>query len=396
MISVVLCGVGGFGQTYAKALLAGAKEHDIQWVGAVEPFPDRVWCKDEIDAAGVPWYGSLEAFYREQAADLCVIATPIGLHAPQSIFALNQGSHVLCEKPAAALPRDLDAMAAARNAAGKILAIGFQQSYSQAVLRIKQDILDGLYGKPLRLRTRALWPRDHAYFSRGSGWAGKVKDASGNWALDSIANNAAAHYLHNMLYVLGQPGCAALPDTMQAVLARANPIEMYDTAFLRMELGGAVLSFIGTHAGADNEGIHSRYEFEHGDVVFVRNTQGPSRWVGTLNDGRTIEYGDPAGDPALLWKIVAHLRGQGSAVLPCDIVTAMPHNRAMIAALLSAEIKTMPGAVDDGTRFFISGLDEQCRICDQEQRLPTQSDAPWAEPGKTVQLDDPRIGTYGT
>ena len=47
-----------------------------------------------------------------------------------------------------------------------------------------------------------LWPRDERYYSR-NGWAGVKRTNDGTWILDSPTNNACAHFLHNMFYVLG-------------------------------------------------------------------------------------------------------------------------------------------------------------------------------------------------
>ena len=49
----------------------------------------------------------------------------------------------------------------------------------------------GVLGKPKRLKSMVLWPRDFAYYNRNS-WAGKVAD-SGLFILDSVAHNATAH-----------------------------------------------------------------------------------------------------------------------------------------------------------------------------------------------------------
>ena len=390
MKTVVVCGVGGHGQVYVRELLQYAEKYDLRWVGAVEPFPDKVSNKNDIDSAGVPWFESPEEFYCNHTADLCIISSPIAFHASQSILALQNGSHVLCEKPVAALPSDAAAMKNARDASGKFLGIAYQWSYSDTIHRLKQDILDGMYGKPLRLSTCYLVPRNRTYYDRGSGWAGRIKDSAGHWVLDSVANNAAAHYLHNMFFILGGPGNSIMPDTLSAVLMRANPIEMYDTAFLRMDWENTVISFGATHAGENDDGITSRFEFENGTVTY--NEAGNARFTGTLRNGKTVDYGSPDKEPVKpFFKVLASLRGEKALGFSCPVEAALPHNRVMIAALLSAEIGSFPEAHDDGERFFVPGLDDICRVFDHDLHLPN---AQWAKPGAVIRLDDPRIDSW--
>ena len=91
-----------------------------------------------------------------------------------------------------------------------------------------------------------------SYYNRND-WAGRIKSDSGEWVLDSPANNAMAHYLHNALYVLGEtPTTSARPISVQAELYRANPIENYDAAVLRVMTDKNVeVLFYGAHTVPD-------------------------------------------------------------------------------------------------------------------------------------------------
>src|SRR5690606_38863553 len=93
-------------------------------------------------------------------------------------------------------------MRTARDEAGRQVGIGYQWSFSAAVQRLKRDIMSGVLGAPRRLKSMALWPRDEGYYRR-NGWAGRRTSPTGEPVMDSPVNNACAHFLHNMLYVLG-------------------------------------------------------------------------------------------------------------------------------------------------------------------------------------------------
>ena len=59
--------------------------------------------RDPAKAApyNVPAWTDLERALAESGADAVYVATPVFLHAPQTIASLRAGRHVLCEKPMA-------------------------------------------------------------------------------------------------------------------------------------------------------------------------------------------------------------------------------------------------------------------------------------------------------
>src|SRR5882762_5883073 len=59
--------------------------------------------RDAAKAApyNVPSWPDLDAALAASNADAVYVATPVFLHAPQTIAALRAGRHVLCEKPMA-------------------------------------------------------------------------------------------------------------------------------------------------------------------------------------------------------------------------------------------------------------------------------------------------------
>src|SRR3954465_2601351 len=177
-MKIALVGVGGYGGTYVPLLLSDAEQHNFRFVGGVDPFPERAAKIEDLQDAAIPIFPSMDALYTAVTPDLVVLAPPtappavggrapaVGLPAPQTPSALARGSHVLCEKPIAATPADAAKMRAARDAAGKLVAIGYQWSFSSAVQALKADALAGAFGKLKRMRTVVLWPRDESYYAR--------------------------------------------------------------------------------------------------------------------------------------------------------------------------------------------------------------------------------------
>src|SRR5690606_7697951 len=133
---------------------------------------------------------------------------------------------------------------------------------------------------------------------------------TGEPVMDSPVNNACAHFLHNMLYVLGpRADRSARPAMVQAELYRAQPIETYDTAALRcMTEEGVEVLFYVSHSTTRNCGPVFEYEFDNASVVFSEATG--SEIVAHFRDGRVKPYGRPStsSDAAKLWSFVAGTR----------------------------------------------------------------------------------------
>ncbi|MFH1763914.1 MAG: Gfo/Idh/MocA family oxidoreductase, partial [Gemmatimonadota bacterium] len=120
-LTVVLVGIGGYGEVYLSALLDEPQGAQCRIVGAVDPRPDACSRLGEVEGRGIPVYPSLEAFYDRHEAELAVNSSPIHLHTEQTCLALEHGSHVLLEKPAAASTVDVDRMMEARDRARRFV-----------------------------------------------------------------------------------------------------------------------------------------------------------------------------------------------------------------------------------------------------------------------------------
>ncbi len=99
-VSLLLVGISGYGHSYLNEIFS-ERNNSAYLTGVVDINPKRSDYYDEIVEKNIPIYNSLEEFYQEKQADLAIISTPIHLHKEQACYAMNHGSHVLCEKPMA-------------------------------------------------------------------------------------------------------------------------------------------------------------------------------------------------------------------------------------------------------------------------------------------------------
>jgi len=364
-VRILLVGIGGYASKYVNPLLDGTLA-GCEIAACADPYPDACGRIEEIRERGIPLYADMKDFFTAGGkADLAILTTPIHLHAPQILLALENGCHVLCEKPLCGDAEDIPALIRARDAAGKYVDIGFQLCHSEAMLRLKQDVLDGVYGAPKLLKTVVLWPRTYAYYSRGCGWAGKIRAGDGSLILDSVANNATAHYLNNMLFILGDSlHASAMPEKLEASLWRAFDIENYDTACFDMEFAsGARALFYGVHSARTTLNPIFEYTFEKGTVTLSENETGSMgrELRGVLAGGTEIVYGDPFADSdRKLYQAVEAVRSP-DAVPFCSLETAAVHTK-VIAWAQKTEIRNFPAEriveTEDGSGRYVAGIDD--------------------------------------
>jgi len=92
-------------------------------------------------------YGSYEALLADPEIDVIYNPLPNHLHAEWSIKAVEAGKHVLCEKPLALSLAEVDAMAAAADRTGKMIAEAFAYRAHPHMLKVKEIIASGQLGK---------------------------------------------------------------------------------------------------------------------------------------------------------------------------------------------------------------------------------------------------------
>ena len=380
---VALVGIGGYGSNYVAGFLDGKDYTDVELIAVVDPFPAACPRLDELRAFGIPHYAALEPMYEAHQPDLVVISSPIHVHCEQTVTALRHGSHVLCEKPLCATLNQIDQMIAARDLAKRQVGIGYQWPFSATFQSLKGDISRGMLGAPVRLSTLVCWPRDNRYYGRNR-WAGRKFDDAGHPVYDSPVNNACAHYLQIMLYILGsQVDRSVSTRDVVAELYRANDIENYDTAALRCTTAsGAQILFLTSHATAEIRGPVFRYEFEKAVVTF--DSHSGEGVVAHFSDGTIVNYGSASSGIGKMWMTIDAIRS--GRPVSCGIEAAAEQTRVMVAAQQN-EIVPFPSSIvhvqergDGCSSVAVDGLEDCLLECYREHKLPSELGISWAIP----------------
>ncbi len=373
-ITVGIIGIGGYAQISLDNIFEAMDNgrDDFEIVAFVDPYPESSKHYERLTAMNVPHFENVTDMYNAHIhPKLCLISTPIQFHTEQICQCHARWSSVLCEKPMTGNIDDMWMLEHSESDCDGFIAIGYQWSYSDAIGALKKDIMNGVYGKPVNMKTLVMWPRDKKYFKRSTGWAGKVYASNGKKILDSVANNATAHYIHNILYVLGDGVDASMKATdIKANLIRTNDIETFDTAIVKFKLEcGADGLYIVSHSTENTVNPQFEYIFEKGVVTFSEEQK---VIIGKTNDGREINYGDPFVNPTKkFFDCVDYIKNGTNEVL-CGVKGASAQVK-FIADLhannkiYDAKKEAVKTAEDD--RLYIDGLDEMLLDCYKNDRI---------------------------
>jgi predicted dehydrogenase len=390
-VSVVLVGISGMGQPYLEALLAGFSPEEVRLSAVVEPYPERSAYAEELTDREIPVFDSIDQVYEGEKPDLAVICSPIQYHVSQTCYALEQGSHVLCEKPVGATIQDAEKLVTTTAASKLWVMLGYQWSYSRAIQSLKQAVMNGEFGKPIRMKTLCLWPRDEAYYKRND-WAGKIRDSQDRWILDSPANNAMAHFLHNLFYLLGNKidGCA-MPSEVTAELYRIYPIENYDTVACRsFTHDGVEVLFYASHATSLDLGPMFSMELEQATITY---DEASDDIIARDRKGNAKHYGSPEAEHPLL-KLFEAIRTikQPSPVL-CGPEASIAQTLCMngmqesVSAIIDFPDSQIHIDRECGRRWA-KDLLQELESCYRRDVLPSEIRLDWADCGQPVDLSN--------
>jgi predicted dehydrogenase len=146
-------GAGGISHAHATHL---KKVDGVELVCAADVSEKGLASFKEKQGVARTYADYREMLAQEKDLDAVSVCTPNGLHAENTIAALNAGRHVIVEKPMAMNTQQAKEMIAAAKKAGKHLVIGFQYRFDPKTQVIRRQVEGGEFGKVLHVRCQAL------------------------------------------------------------------------------------------------------------------------------------------------------------------------------------------------------------------------------------------------
>jgi predicted dehydrogenase len=200
---------------------------------------------------GVPAWPDLNRALAEADAHAAYVATPVFLHAPQSIACLRAGLHVLCEKPMARHYAEACSIGGAAEEAGRLLGVAYYRRMYPKVRRAVELMEAGAIGRPFLAEAAS-----HGWFAPHPGreWLSDPALAGGGPLYD-----IASHRIDLLNYLFGKP--------LSAIGARSrlvHPFQVEDNASVLIEHAGGVRGVVDVR-------WHSRVER---DEFCIRGVEG--------------------------------------------------------------------------------------------------------------------------
>jgi predicted dehydrogenase len=223
-ISIAIVGCGRIGNRHAGHIVKNGKLHSV-----CDIVPEKA---DALATEyGAKAYYSFDDFLADKPqVDVVSICSPNGLHASQSIAALEAGYHVLCEKPMAINVNDCGEMIKAAERNNRRLFVIKQNRFNPPVSAIKELIDKGSLGKIYSVQLSCFWNRNPDYYK--DSWKGTLELDGGT------LYTQFSHFIDLLYWMIGDVKEVA---SMGANYDHQGIIEFEDTGVVIMKFyNGAI------------------------------------------------------------------------------------------------------------------------------------------------------------
>ena len=229
MIGFGLLGCGRIAKRHSD-LLGGGHIGGAKLVSVCDQVRERA---DAIATRyGVPAFYHQEEFLSQQDIDVVSVLTPSGMHPAHAIAVAKAGKHVVVEKPMALRLEDADAMIEACDAAGVKLFVVKQNRFNVPVVKAREALDAGRFGRLVLGTVRVRWCRDQSYYDQDA-WRG-------TWAYDGgVLANQSSHHIDMLEWFFGD----VVSVHARAITALVK-IEAEDTAVATLKFRNGALGII--------------------------------------------------------------------------------------------------------------------------------------------------------
>jgi len=208
---------------------------------------------------GAPAFTSVPEMMRAlgDQIDVFSVLTPSGAHCSNVLDLVEYGRPLVVEKPLALRLEDADRMIEACDAHGIKLFVVHQNRYNPPIVKAREALEQGRFGRLVMGTVRLRWMRDQKYYDSES-WRG-------TWAHDGgVFMNQAVHHIDMLSWFMGQA------ETVRSMAAtRLVKIEAEDTGVAIVRYNSGALGVLEATTGARPRDLEGSISIlgEKGSVV---------------------------------------------------------------------------------------------------------------------------------
>ncbi len=194
MLKAAVIGVGSIGQNHARVY----REMDgVQLVGVVDANPQTA---AKIGARfNVPHFTDYNSLIETDKPDLVSCCVPTSLHFQVGMELIEQGIHVLMEKPITSTVEQGQQLIAAAKAKGVVLAVGHIERFNPAVMELRRRLREGMAGRVYKIHAQRLSP-----------YPSRIQDAG-------VVIDLASHDIDLMRYLMDEDVTRVYGETLQSI-----------------------------------------------------------------------------------------------------------------------------------------------------------------------------------
>jgi UDP-N-acetyl-2-amino-2-deoxyglucuronate dehydrogenase len=208
---------------------------------------------------GAPGFGSVEEMMRAvgDRIDVFSVLTPSGAHCANVMELVQYGRPLVVEKPLALRLEDADRMIEACDAHGVKLYVVHQNRYNPPIVKAREALEQGRFGRLVLGTVRLRWMRDQAYYD-SEAWRGTWEHDGG------VFMNQAAHHIDMLTWFMGN-----VESIRSFAATRLVNIECEDTGVAVMRFNSGALGVLEATTGARPRDLEGSISIlgEKGSVV---------------------------------------------------------------------------------------------------------------------------------
>jgi predicted dehydrogenase len=235
-LGFALVGCGAIARKHAHALhhyVEGAE------IGAFVDL-DIARARDFSAKYGAPAFSSVREMMHAMGdrIDVFSVLTPSGAHCPNVLDLVEYGRPIVVEKPMALKLEDADRMIDACDAHGVKLFVVHQNRYNLPIMKAREALAQGRFGRLVLGTVRLRWTRDQAYYD-SERWRGTWEHDGG------VFMNQAAHHIDMLSWFMGQ-----VESVRSMAATRLVKIECEDTGVAVIRFNSGALGVLEATTGA--------------------------------------------------------------------------------------------------------------------------------------------------